>query len=890
VQHFLDEIASDSDALILKGRCYEQETVPFKALDSIVDSLVHYLRGLKSAELNAVLPRDIRALAQVFPVFWRIPAIGAAPAVRPAEITPQEIRRRAALALRELLARIGDRRVLILFLDDLHWGDTDSASLLTGLLMPPDPPVFLGIGCYRTEDAEESPFFKYLREARRGAPATHDEREITLGRLLTEEALDLAYRLLRPTGADRETMVHDVVYESAGRPFLIYELIEHLNGAAGGLEVDQPLELNDVLWHRIQRLPEESRRLLETVAIAGRPIRTVDAYRAAELGTGHQDVLGALRAARLIRGTADIHHKIEVYHDRVRQSVLAHLDDRMAQKCHRRLADVFTESTHIEPEVMAHHLSLAGQTEKAADFYAKAAAAAAEALAFDHAAALYRRALSSRNWTQDEECALLEQLANTLSNAGRGKEAAQAYLTAAANTTPAAALDLKHRAALSLLTTGHVDEGLSCLSPVLNSIGTRLARAPWRALVSLLARRLQLQLRGTGFEAHAEESVPSAVLRRIDIGWSVVIGLSIIDPIRGADFQTRSLLLALSAGEPFRVARALALEAGHLASSGSGEAAKDTLRRAEQLAAKLQRPYANGIVELAQGTVAYFDGKWNDSLTACRNAANTFHEHCTGVTWEIDTAHAFSLWSLAKMGEIGELARISPGLLKEARERGDLYAIANLSTQIMAMVRLGADDPTGARQELTEVMGAWTQNGYHVQHHDALLAFVPIELYCGDPAAAWHRVQSEWSAFRWSLLSHIQDLRIEMLQLRAYCALAMASSVPNKSPFLSAASRDSRKLHREKLPWTFALADYIDGTVAYLKGDQGAAENQLKSAIRGFDRIEAHLYSAAARVRLAQITPANSAELRLTADGWFRAQGVRFPERMVRAFAPGFPA
>ena len=261
-----------------------------------------------------------------------------------------------------------------------------------------------------------------------------------------------------------------------------------------------------------------------------------------------------------------------------------------------------------------------------------------------------------------------------------------------------------------------------------------------------------------------------------------MVGLSVIDPIRGADFQTRSLLLALGAGEPFRVARALAVEAGHRASSGSIRQAARILDRAEELAAELESDYAIAITEMARGTVAYFDQRWGDALRLSRQAATRFRERCAGATWELDTATAFSLWSLAKMGDIGELSRVCPALLKEAHERGDLYAIANVSTQVMTLVRLGADDPAGARAELNDVMSRWSQNGYHVQHHDALLAFVPLGLYCGNASAAWHRVQGEWSAFRWSLLSHVQDLRIEMLQLRAYCALwiPVRASTPSR--------------------------------------------------------------------------------------------------------------
>jgi serine/threonine protein kinase len=165
VEQFLETIVGNDRTVILAGRCHERESVPFRALDSLMDALTRYLLHLSPLEVDALMPRDVVALARVFPVLRRVEVIDHVREHSRQIPDRQELRQRAFVALRELLARLGDRKTLVLYIDDLQWGDLDSVALLDELLQPPAPPRLLLLMCYRSEERAANPVLRAVLEA-----------------------------------------------------------------------------------------------------------------------------------------------------------------------------------------------------------------------------------------------------------------------------------------------------------------------------------------------------------------------------------------------------------------------------------------------------------------------------------------------------------------------------------------------------------------------------------------------------------------------------------------------------------------------------------------------------------------------------------------------------
>ena len=168
-------------------------------------------------------------------------------------------------------------------------------------------------------------------------------------------------------------------------------------------------------------------------------------YQAAELA-GDELPLVSFVACRPILRTGGAEHTLELYHDRIRETLATQLEPKKVTQIHRRLAQALEGRGIDDPEALFEHYLGAGERVRAATHAAVAARKATTALAFDRAVGFYRRALELAPVRGAELVDLKRGLADALANAGRPAEAAEAYIEVA-STSAGHSLDFKRRRA-----------------------------------------------------------------------------------------------------------------------------------------------------------------------------------------------------------------------------------------------------------------------------------------------------------------------------------------------------------------------------------------------------------------------------------------------------------
>ncbi len=526
VRTFVDRLRSRRDAVVLEGRCYEREAVPYKGFDAVADALSRYLGRQPIQDAAALLPRDVPSLIRLFPALGRVPVVARATGRAPVP-DPVESKRRAIAALTELLARISDGQPLVVTIDDLQWSDRDSVALLLNLVTCAEPPAMLLLGTYRAENEQTSGALVELLGALGSA-----REVIDLGALDAADTLALARQLL--AGSDDDTKTAEaIVSESGGSPFFVEALAHH----ARSTEQDAT-DVSSMLAARVEGLSRDALRLLEVICVLARPVAQSTAAAAAGLSKSSGKAIDELRAAGTVRtGGVDGSDHVSPYHDRIRESVVAGLAPAQLGMLHKQIADVLEQAEHPDLEALATHHLAAGRTDRAADYAERAGLVASDAMAFDRAARAYTMALDLVDHERDHERRLQRALADALKNAGRSADAASAYQRAADGADPGERLELQRLAAERLLVCGRIDEGLEVFTGVLDELGIPNPTSRGGTIAAMLARRLRIRLRGLQFKETAASEIDPKERLRIDTCASIVGGLTWVDALRGTAYR-----------------------------------------------------------------------------------------------------------------------------------------------------------------------------------------------------------------------------------------------------------------------------------------------------------------------------------------------------------------
>ena len=669
VEHFLAQIESQRGAVTLRARCQPHETVPYNAIDGLVDQLSSYLKGLGNSECARLMPEHIEELIRVFPVLGRLRL--PAPDSRGSSSTDEDpylVRHRAEGALRQLLRNIAERVPLALWVDDVQWGDVASASLLRAVLQPPEPPRLLLIVSYRGEDRDNNALLQAVESENLSAPGMLDA-DVTVGPLDALDARELADLLLDGVAERSDSIVADIAREGNGSPFFIEQLVQSLVLKPDG----EPAELRDlrverVIRQRLVQLSASERRLLGLIAVSPGALDVPFALAAADLRPSDDPLLTKLSDECLIRLTiVRARRAVELYHDRIREVLLGQMDPQERTSCHAALARLMELQPDHSSGVLAHHLYGAGDLHRASACAERAGDEAWHSLAFMRAAEFYRLAGEWAGSDQSRITNFQVKRADALVMAGRCGEAASIYSSAAEGSPPDRALELRRLAVEQLLVSGRIDEGLRSLRPLLRQFGLRYPRALLVAMASTGFRLAGLAFRDLEPRIRSEQ-VDVRELAKADVCYSATRGMLHVDSPRAAYLGVLGVSRSLRTGDRFRIARSLAM-VGALISpleGWIGRCGSRFLDEAGRIASLCGDPYLCALATVGKAARAMLQGDSSSALELGDEAFELLRFECRGMGgWETKMARMITLRALEDLG------RYEESVVRAANSRGN---------------------------------------------------------------------------------------------------------------------------------------------------------------------------------------------------------------------------
>jgi len=878
LSQFLTSVPSTSaNTIIVRGRCFDRESVPFNGLDVAMGELVRELATYPIERLNEVLPRRSAALLQLFPAFARlIPRSPTDDYVLAAD--REALRDRAFAELVELLRNLTERVTLVLALDDVQWASRNTLTLSRYLIAALEQSPVLLMLATRPMEEDGGDLEKFFRV---------DESEpvewIHLPALSDDESLQLAKAV---SADDIVASAHweRILRDTGGNPFFLSEVLRY---GSFGEEESSVGGLDSLLRRRVAKLDGPLRSIVDVLAVAHRSIpMTLLDQACGGPSFPHLVKLSAQHVTRTYGASAD---QVGLYHDHIRIALLDSMDEVVEKETHAALADAVLAGEDPNPEFLYPHLAGAGRLVQAAEYALMAGERAMTGLAFAQAAHCFEEAVQFDSTLDTAE--LNQQIGKALAGAGLTRAAAESYLKAAdaEDATWQIQLTSRSQAAQQLFSCGRVEAGTTQTQLLMRSAGL-----PWPGgITGLLGGVAATKLRGL-FPARrsATESPISAELdAKLDAAWAAAMGLSTSLMAWAGYYQIRYEELAQKSGHPTRLAHAQAFKVGRAAFRTSPRARHRTqqiLERFHEAAVELNDPSVLSAYHFSKGMAGLLSTEWGSALDAFDTAVEILTTQGDGsqnAMLAVAEAHGHECRYLG--GRWRDLPKLLPAAIEQSRNRNDWWReVCFTATQVMGQF-LVSNQPERAEEVLRNLEERWPDSDLSYLRFMNSGAWLELAFYRSRPSRIMEQCQQfkahgkplglGWSALGRALMTNQFG--------RAWLLRASSSKRPKSE--LRKALRCAKRL--KKIPLAQAQANYLSiaaGIAAVQRRTEDASSllEQLETAYTNSDNVG---FSALARFRRGQLLGGEiGAQLVDTAQVRLREQGVVNPDRFAGQILP----
>lgn len=876
INHFLD---THKDSLILVGRCYERETVPFKALDMVIDDFSEYLKSLPATMRDSYVVDGFEYLAILFPVLkYLVPD-----KTLNLNIDAAHCRILAMKALASSLALIVNDQPVIIFIDDIQWGDEDSANLLINLMEFQSYKKPFIVLSERSGGDLNSRFTSTLNQFWSNSSSDMQYQTIEVESFDEKEGMTLVDALLGNAHAISEQRAQEIVRVSRGIPFILEQLLLYYD-QTGAME---NINAVGIIKSRLDVLSNQSREVLSLLAIAGQPVKVSAILEAAGVSNIDDFSFTCLRAQRFLIVQHD--ESVQYFHDQIRESVLILESENRVEEKARKLALVLEKYSDSDNSLLGRLFYQGGEDQKAISFMLRAADDAESSLAFSRAADLYQNVI---NWLPDSEFdesrRVKERKAIAWSKAGYGKKAAQLFsdLMRTGGVSDEERARLGALAAEQFMYGGHIEEGEKIFRPLLKKWRLPYPSSIKLATISIIYSALLLELKRRRLSSRAF-SRSQKVHPKIELAFSVAQAMGNWDPIRSLHFSLIGLRLAISANDLPYIVQGLniyALVRSYGGKQKDKEVSDSIFKQASSLAKQLDDPANTNYGLLLKGIAHTARSELRQGIQMIMEAESQFSQRLVDTKNNSVIARTTALNIYWQMGELNQIGSLAPGWIQDAKARGDKFSLVELN-MFLGIYDAARGDYIKGREMIVSAIESWPLQDFTFQHWVASKAITQIDLLSGREAEAWPRLQQEIKLAKKAGLFDSVFVRIDFMFLKGRVALACAESGNKLRPsMIKVAQRESDRLRKENNHAAKGLGFCLLAAVARLRNQPEQEILALKESCIYFELAQMELYLLAMNNCLAKINREQST-LKKIKDR-FIDLGVKDPERYQIIYYP----